>query len=148
MKKRFLCMLLVLLMLVQYLPVTVLATGETDPLGYASVEDEVTVASAKSAHPYPSILEFDELESTFEDLAESKILPACREYVLNSIKYHIMSDTNNYRVAKNILRKFSTNDQNAIFVFDGCSINLQGVSDFRTNTASQAGGYRKNGKNI
>lgn len=99
----------------------------------------VTVFAAAEDYPYPSLVNYADLEYSFNSLARSKILPDYRDYVLNAIKYHIESSESSYRVAKNLLRLYNANeDGNVVFFFDGCSINLDGA----TTTFS---GYMKNG---
>ena len=96
-----------------------------------------TVSAA--SHPYPLLLDYTDLNSSFNSIAASKILPAYRTYVLNALKYHIESDTSSYRVAKNLMKAYNSNaDGNVIFFFDGCSVNLSGATPCFS-------GYKKNG---
>ena len=98
-----------------------------------------SVSVIAAEHPYPQLLDYTDLDASFNKIAKDTILPKYRSYVLNAIKYHIESPDTNYRVAKNILQKFDPDeDGNVVFFFDGCSINLDGA----TYTFS---GYKKNG---
>ncbi|MBQ7646626.1 MAG: dockerin type I repeat-containing protein [Clostridia bacterium] len=101
--------------------VTVLMiTASMIPINKASV-----MAKAESSHPYPSLLDYTELEKSFNSLAYSQILPQYRDYVLEALKYHIESNAGDYRVAKNLMRAYNEDeDGNVIFFFDGCSQNL------------------------
>lgn len=103
--------------------------------------------AATTDFPYPSMLDYTELEASFNELARDCILPEYRDYVLEGIKYFIETkslgspfDSSEYRVARNLKRAFgANNDGNAVFFFDGCSINLQDSTPcFR--------GYMKDGK--
>ncbi len=93
-----------------------------------SLEDETSV-KLMSEYPYPQLLEYDDLDTSFENIAKAKILQEYQEYVLNAIKYHIESSTDDYRVAKNLLQLFNADqDGNVVFFFDGCSANLDGAT--------------------
>ncbi|MBQ7646717.1 MAG: InlB B-repeat-containing protein [Clostridia bacterium] len=99
----------------------------------------MTASVSAASHPYPQLLNYTDLDSSFSSLASSKILPAYRDYVLNALKYHIESDEGDYRVAKNIMKAYNANeDGTVIFFFDGCSINLNG-------TTACFSGYMKDG---
>ena len=91
-------------------------------------------------YPYPGLLDYTDLDSSFDVVASDKILPQYRDYVLNALKHHIESDEEGYRVAKNLMHAYKENeDGNVVFFFDGCSINL----DEASITFS---GYSKNGQ--
>ena len=60
------------------------------------------VSAANSDYPYPSLLDYSDLETSFNTLARDKILSPYQNYILTAIKYHIESSTGNYRVAKNL----------------------------------------------
>ncbi len=96
------------------------------------------VSALSSGYPYPDLLDYSALDSSFNNIAKSKILPQYREYVLEAIKYHIESPNGDYRTAKNLLSLYDSPDGNVVFFFDGCSNNLDGAS----YTSS---GYIKNG---
>ena len=97
-------------------------------------------ASLLSEYPYPALLDYSYLESSFSSKAKSKILPMYQNYVLNAIKYHIESSTKEYRVAKNLLQLYNAGqDGTVLFFFDGCSVNLDGAT-------YGFSGYNKNGK--
>ncbi len=102
--------------------------------------------AAEGSYPYPKLLEYQDLDASFDALAKNHILPEYREYVLNAIKYHIEAknepgpDDYDYRIAKNLLNYGNTGkDGNVLFFFDGCSINLEG-------SVPCYSGFMKNGK--
>lgn len=104
------------------------------------------VTAMAETYPYPKLLEYEDLDRSFNQLAKSKILPEYRAYVLTAIKYHIEAkrptdyNTTDYRVAKNLLKAFNANaDGNVIFFFDGCSINLK-------DSTPCLNGFMKDGK--
>ena len=102
-------------------------------------ENNTAIKADAATHPYPKLLDYIDLNSSFNSLAASKILPQYRDYVLESIKYHIESSTDDYRVAKNIMQAYNANkDGNVLFFFDGCSLNLDGAT-------ACFSGYKKNG---
>ncbi|MBQ7647195.1 MAG: dockerin type I repeat-containing protein [Clostridia bacterium] len=87
-----------------------------------------TIKADAAEYPYPNLLDYTDLEKSFKSLAESTILPKYRDCVLESIKYHIESDTKNYRIAKCLMKAINpTRDGHVVFFFDGCSTNLEGA---------------------
>ncbi len=75
------------------------------------------------SHPYPSLMDFTDLESSFLRLAAPKILDSAQSYVLAAIKYHIASDADDYRVSRALV----SDGGNLVFFFEGCSRNLSGA---------------------
>ncbi len=129
MKKRLLSLLLTVTMIVGV--VSMLETG-------------VEAATELKDYPYANILKYSTLDSTFESLAKDYILPEYQDYVLNAIKYHIESryagNSDVWRVANNLMGAYGSVDGNLIFVFDGVSKNLSGVTKWE-----QTGYVRSNG---
>ena len=74
-------------------------------------------------HPYPALLDFTDLDYSFNTRAGIRILEKNRGYVLNALKYHIASATDDYRAARTLAA-----GENLMFFFEGCSVNLEGAT--------------------
>jgi len=121
--KTILPLLLALLITLSVIPVSVNAAGD---------------------YPYPELLDYTALDESFEALAKDKILPEFQTYILNAVKYHIESETDDYRVARNLLQLNENSvDGNVIFFFDGCSTNLVDV-EYTASGYKKADGMRYN----
>ncbi len=129
MKTRLISLLLTLSIVSSMVPILGIGVGAAVPL---------------AEYPYPNILKYSALDSSFEDMAKDLIMPDYQDYVLNAIKYHIESEyagnSTKYRVAKNLMGAFSSVDGNLIFVFDGVSKNLNNVKKW-----TQTGYVRSDG---
>lgn len=88
-------------------------------------------AKAKLLAKAPNILNFSRLKETFE-ATKAEIHPDKQDFVWAALCYYISSADSNYRIARNIAKinqdwtdKTVDLPGNAIFFFDGCSVNVE-----------------------
>jgi len=130
---KFASLMLALVMTASLIPLSASADeAETEK------SEETEAAESTAEYPYPELLDYTALQTTFDELAAEKILPEYRDYIYNALTYHIESETDDYRVARNLVSADGKPfDGNVVFFFDGCSANLD------SDTEITFSGYKK-----